>query len=66
MGLESEDGKAVGVGRGKQKMIIRNCSERFSALTLINSISVHLWMHIWAIQPNPSRRQSQNSLFKLG
>lgn len=54
VGLEDGEGKPAGVGRGKQKMIMRTCDKINSLFTLSNSTSVHLWIHTWAIQINSS------------
>ena len=62
MGLQGRDWKAAGVGRGKEKMITTNCDKMVSALTLTNSVSVHFWIHICAMQTNASCSQSQNSI----
>lgn len=66
VGLEGGEGKGPCVGRGKQKIIMRNCGKKAFSINTDNSLSVHLWIHIWAIQTNPSQSQSKTSLFKLG
>lgn len=45
MGLEGGEGKPAGLGRGKQKMIMRICDKINSLFTFTNSTSVHLWIH---------------------
>lgn len=34
MGLESREGKAAGVGRGKQKIITRNCGKKAFSINI--------------------------------
>lgn len=34
MGLEGGEGKAAGVGRGKQKIIIRNCCKKAFSINI--------------------------------
>lgn len=42
MGLEGGEGNGPCVGRGKQKIIMRNCGKKAFSINTDNSLSVHL------------------------
>lgn len=54
-----EKGKLLALVGESRKLLWETVVKRFLALALTNSLSVHLWIHIWAIQTNPSQSQSQ-------
>lgn len=46
MGLEGGKGKAAGVGRGKQKIIMRNCGKKAFSINTDKLSTCTLWIYI--------------------